>query len=385
MFGFLQASSASAPISEDVKELLYLANYHANKRYKRALKNLAGPEAAYDLKPSTSAADVWLATSELARLFAPLQVLLSGLSVKPARIKSAALSFLEPQPLLEAGPDVAETLMNQWQQAHEARLAQGLPSYRVDMVDALLSLWTITEHPLQESLIALGITPQAIQASHAALEKPALPGVSKNNAFRSLFLLREAVEMVLVVIISLVVIKEGFGELRLIPSESMVPTLLVGDRLVIEKVTRWTREPQRGDIVVFYPPEPDAVMNMDPLSVFLRMTGFSSLFHNKADDPVDKAFIKRLIGEPGDTIQVVNSIGVAINGKLLVEPYTAERGSDCGMLCYPAKVPEGHYLMMGDNRNMSKDGRYFGFVPKDRLVGRAVFRLWPLDRVGPLR
>jgi signal peptidase I len=136
---------------------------------------------------------------------------------------------------------------------------------------------------------------------------------------------------------------------------------------------------------VFYPPEPDAIMNMDPLSVFLRMTGFSSLFHNKADDPVDKAFIKRLIGEPGDTIQVVNSIGVAINGKLLVEPYTAERGSDCGMLCYPVKVPRGEYLMMGDNRNMSKDGRYFGFVPKDRLVGRAVFRLWPLDRVGPLR
>ena len=211
---------------------------------------------------------------------------------------------------------------------------------------------------------------------------------ARKNQFLNniLFLLREFAEVIVFVLVFLILIKTFLGELRLIPSESMVPGLQVEDRLVIERLTHWVRPYQRGDVLVFYPPMTE--LPKDPWSVFLRLTGFSGLIYKKEDN-VDVAYIKRLIGLPGDTVDVRPNDGVFINGKKLDEPYVNEIADSCTqmrptILCKPIKVPVGKYYMMGDNRNMSLDSRYWGFAEEARVIGRAVFRVWPLPRVGTL-
>jgi signal peptidase I len=151
-------------------------------------------------------------------------------------------------------------------------------------------------------------------------------------------------------------IRTFIAEPRLIPSESMYPTLHTGDRLVIEKVSYRIHPPKTGDIVVFNsPPE-------------LQRRGY----------PQNQAFIKRVIGEPGAVISIAQG-KVYLNGKALPEDYIAEPPNSP----FPEiKVPEGAYFVMGDNRNDSNDSRYWGFVPSKNLIGRATFRFWPIDRIG---
>jgi signal peptidase I len=234
--------------------------------------------------------------------------------------------------------------------------------------------------PVVSSLLSEeGITEDRIQS--------VLPSVFSRNTLRNiLFYGREAIEVVVVVLFFLIVIKEGLGELRLIPSESMVPMLQVEDRVLIEKVTRWWRPYQRGDVLVFYPPMTQ--LKQDPWSVFLRLTGFSGLIYKKEDN-IDIAYIKRLIGLPGDRLEVKPGVGVFINGKMLDEPYVNEIAQSCSRMepvevCGPITVPAGEYFFMGDNRNQSLDSRYWGFEPKDRVIGRAITRVWPLNRLGRL-
>jgi signal peptidase I len=140
------------------------------------------------------------------------------------------------------------------------------------------------------------------------------------------------------------------AEARYIPSSSMEPTLQIDDKLIIEKMTYRFKEPQRGDIVVFSPTEE------------LQNQGY------KED------FIKRIIGLPDDKVKVTNG-KVYINDKEIQEGYIMEDPDyDYG----PTIVPEGKYLVLGDNRNNSLDSHYWGFVPKENLIGRAFVRFWPL-------
>jgi signal peptidase I len=199
---------------------------------------------------------------------------------------------------------------------------------------------------------------------------------------RGLFGLRETLETVLLMLVFLVVMREGIGEPRLIPSESMVPTLQVEDRVFIEKLSHWWRPYQRGDILVFYPPS--TLLYNDPLSWFLRSTGLSGFLFNK-DDRIDVAYIKRLIGLPGDMVDVRPADGVYINNHKLNEPYTNEIALSCTqetpvLFCGPVRVPEGQYFLMGDNRNASQDSRFWGMLPKQRVLGKASFIMWPMSR-----
>ncbi len=189
--------------------------------------------------------------------------------------------------------------------------------------------------------------------------------------------IKEAIETVLIVFVLVVVIRSFIGEPRWIPSSSMEPTLQIGDNLIIEKISYRFSEPQRGDVIVFYPPH----QALDPslIGKFGRMIGFFTK---------NEAYIKRIIGVPGDNIHVVPDAGVFINGKLIEEPYKKEVFTgqcDSTMLCGPYKIPENSYYMMGDNRNDSTDSRYWGTLPEKRIVGRAFFRFWPLNRIGPLK
>ncbi|MGF1587927.1 MAG: signal peptidase I [Pleurocapsa sp.] len=151
-------------------------------------------------------------------------------------------------------------------------------------------------------------------------------------------------------------IRACVAEARFIPSESMLPTLEIDDRLIIEKISYRFRQPERGDVVVFSPTET------------LREQDYK------------EAFIKRVIGIPGDIVEVKNG-SVYINDQKLTEQYILNPPNyEYG----PIKVPEGEYLVLGDNRNNSYDSHYWGFVPLENLIGRAAVRFWPPDRLGSL-
>jgi signal peptidase I len=236
----------------------------------------------------------------------------------------------------------------------------------------------------------LGAILQPFQLSQEGLPQ-STHGALNSSGRKTLFVIREIIDLVLVVLVSFIIVKEGFGELRLIPSESMVPMLQIEDRVLIEKVTRWPvpfihREYQRGDVLVFYPPM--TTLEQDPWSIFLRVTGISGVLYTKEDN-IDLAYIKRLIALPGDTLEVVPFEGVYINGHLLDEPYVKEIAQTCTreqpmQICGPIVIPEGKYFMMGDNRGSSADSRYWGYEPQDRVVGRAVMRVFPFDRFSLL-
>ena len=161
------------------------------------------------------------------------------------------------------------------------------------------------------------------------------------------------------VIIALVLaflIRIFIAEPRYIPSESMFPTLATGDRLVIEKVAYHFHPPAKGDIVVFQPPAQ------------LRLLGYEK----------SQAFIKRAIATEGDTVAVKNGV-VYVNNQPLAEDYIAAPPE---YDLFPVTIPEGQLFMMGDNRNNSNDSHVWGFLPVENVIGHAVFRFWPLDRIG---
>lgn len=301
------------------------------------------------------------------------------MNTSPKDLEQRIQQNLEKQ-ALSGEPIRAEALLERAEQ-----LALQNKASSVTTSEVLLALTKAEDPWLTDILNQLSITTTTIQQATQSLNQPSgFLGLPRKIVMSLLFILRETVEMVLVVVICLIVIKQGLGELRLIPSESMVPTLIVGDRVVVEKVSHWFREPHRNDVVVFYPPEPDSVIKKDPFSLFMRATGFSSLFHNTVEDPIDKAYIKRLIALPGDEVVVVNHLGVYVNGELQPEPFVNEIAIDCGAFCSPTTIPPGYYFMMGDNRNQSKDSRYFGLQPKNRLIGRAIYRVFPFKRFAKL-
>ncbi len=135
-----------------------------------------------------------------------------------------------------------------------------------------------------------------------------------------------------------------------IPSESMVPTLEVGDRLFVNKFVYRFTEPERGDIVVF-----------DSLET-------------------DDELIKRVVAVPGDRVRVFNG-ELKLNGEFQEEPYVKAQFPD-GSVYGPTKVPEGYVFVMGDNRGNSRDSRFFGLVPIEDIEGEAFFMFWPPSRIG---
>ena len=170
---------------------------------------------------------------------------------------------------------------------------------------------------------------------------------------------KENLQIVAIALILAVVIRLFVAEPRFIPSDSMVPTLAIGDRLVVEKVSYGFRPPETGDIIVFEPPAQ------------LQQYGYAP----------NRAFIKRIIGTPGDVVQVHKG-AVYLNQRPLTEPYTAEP-PDYEM--EQVQVPADQFFVMGDNRNNSNDSHVWGFLPKQNIIGRAIFRFFPIDRIGSMK
>lgn len=172
-------------------------------------------------------------------------------------------------------------------------------------------------------------------------------GRSKGKKKASFF--GEVLESIAIAVVLAFVIRVFLFQPFYIPSSSMEPTLKPGDRIIVNKFMYRFKEPERGDIIVFKYP-------LDP----------------KRD------FIKRLIGLPGETIEIKDSV-LYVNGKKVEQPFLPKglRYGDYG----PVEIPEGNYFMMGDNRNNSEDSREWGMLPEENIVGEAMVIYWPLSRI----
>jgi signal peptidase I len=214
----------------------------------------------------------------------------------------------------------------------------------------------------------------------------------KNSKMKSV--IKEWVESVLVALVLAVFIRTYFIQPFKIPSGSMRMTLIEGDHLFVDKLTYgpillpelhspdFLRQMMGGDFDLHWP------KFLQPLAQ-VRLPGFS---HPKRGDimvfvyPGDrtKDFIKRLIGLPGDQVEIKEG-SVYINGQQWKDPrvqniYYYNRG-DFGQEGVPVTVPPGHYFMMGDNSGSSHDSRYWGFIDEKDIVGRADLLFWPLNRI----
>jgi signal peptidase I len=183
--------------------------------------------------------------------------------------------------------------------------------------------------------------------------------------------------LLLVALAVAVMIKTFLIQPFYVPSESMLPTIEVNDRVMISKLNYQFADPQRGDIVVFISPFNDEIDNESFIdSVVRHVLEAVGIRTASADD-----LIKRVVAVGGDTVEVKGGY-LIVNGLQINEPYLMSQGPmpDFGAIVVP---PESVFVM-GDNRAVSYDSRKFGAIPEDDLLGEAVVRIWPLSRLGSI-
>jgi signal peptidase I len=177
--------------------------------------------------------------------------------------------------------------------------------------------------------------------------------------------IRETIETIVIALILALIIRAFIIQVFYIPSGSMEPTLGISDRIVVNKFIYRFREPRRNEIIVFKYP---------------------------LDTPGQKGkdFIKRIIGLPGETLEVKEG-KVYVNGSILIENHSMNSDQDHSNFG-PIKIVAGNYFMMGDNRPNSADSRYWrdsegkwaGLLPKNKILGLTIVRIWPLTKIGPI-
>lgn len=202
-------------------------------------------------------------------------------------------------------------------------------------------------------------------------ETPDEPSEESSGSF-----LYELPGLLLAALIVAVVIKTFVIQPFYIPSGSMIPTLEIDDRVMVSKVNGLVGDIERGEILVFENPYrleeeesvPEAVVRSVLEALGIRTSPYDDL-------------VKRVVALGGEEIQIRDS-RVMIDGLALDEPYLQPGSTmpDFG----PQVIPEGHLFMMGDNRNQSSDGRVFGPIPVEDVIGEAIIRIWPLGRLGGL-
>jgi len=216
----------------------------------------------------------------------------------------------------------------------------------------------------------------ASPSSVAAAGHPAAPR-TRRERFRA-WRFAPVVEIIATIALALVLaesVQAAVVKPFVIPSQSMEPTLLPGQRVLVNRLAYdFGGLPQRGDIVVFHPPSSlTCAANVPATEPCPR--GVSS----HASD----YFVKRVIGLPGDRLSIENGHPV-INGKELTdEPYiTPCTDSTSCEMPHTIVIPRGEYYMMGDNRGDSDDSRYWGPVPLSWIIGEVFATYWPIDRIG---
>jgi len=160
---------------------------------------------------------------------------------------------------------------------------------------------------------------------------------------------RDLIETILIAVVLFLLLNAATSRVR-VYNISMQPTLYEGNLLVVNKLAYKLGEPKHGDIIVFH-----------------------------YQGTVTEDYIKRVIGLPGDTVEIGNGI-VKVNGQAITEPYLAELPGYNGQWT----VPDGELFVLGDNRNHSSDSHDWGFVQQEWVVGKAIVVYWPLDRIRVL-
>jgi signal peptidase I len=200
-------------------------------------------------------------------------------------------------------------------------------------------------------------------------------------------------EMLVVLVIALglsLLIKTFLVQAFFIPSASMENTLLVGDRVLVSKLTPGPFDLHRGDVIVFSDPggwlPPSVPTSEGPLRDGIR-SGLMTVGLLPEDS--DEHLIKRLIGLPGDKVACCDAQGrLTVNGVPVDEPYIYP-GDVPSNDTFSVTVPAGRLWVMGDHRSDSEDSRYHptldhGMVPISKVVGKTFVKVWPLDRIGRL-
>lgn len=208
-------------------------------------------------------------------------------------------------------------------------------------------------------------TPPPAVAQPAA---PARPG-------RRTAILREALETLLLALLVFLAVRASVQHYR-VEGTSMEPTLENGEFLLVNALAYSRVDLQAlARYVPFWDPGPPA----DRYLLRGPARGDIVVFHHPSG--VHRDLVKRIIGLPGETIEIRAGI-VYIDGRPLVEPYLAGSEAPVGEMA-PLRIPDGSYFVMGDNRNHSQDSRVIGPIPANLIVGRAMLTWWPYDRFGP--
>jgi signal peptidase I len=168
-----------------------------------------------------------------------------------------------------------------------------------------------------------------------------------------------------------------------IPSESMEPTLDVGQRVLVNRFLYHFQDPEIGDVIVFHPPA--GVDGGDQCGVPGGVPKNGEPCAEPTPGRSDQNFIKRIVAGPGDTLSVKGGHPVVNGVEVKDEPFINPCGSApaCN-LPREITIPPDHYFMMGDNRGASDDSRFWGPVPRDWIIGEAFATYWPPNRIGGL-
>ncbi|MCY0948054.1 signal peptidase I [Streptomyces sp. H27-S2] len=220
-----------------------------------------------------------------------------------------------------------------------------------------------------------------------AVEREAEDGGAEAHPHRSFW--KELPLLIGIALLLALLIKTFLVQAFSIPSDSMQDTLQRGDRVLVDKLTPWFgSEPERGEVVVFH--DPAAWLSGEPTpepNIAQKALSWIGLMPSAEE----KDLIKRTIAIGGDTVECKKGGPVVVNGKELDEPYIFPGNTPCDDMPFgPITVPQGKIWVMGDHRQNSQDSRYHmqdstkGFVPVDKVVGRAVVVAWPITRWSTL-
>ncbi len=168
-------------------------------------------------------------------------------------------------------------------------------------------------------------------------------------------IIAEIIIYIALILICIFVIPKYVVQRTIVDGESMMNTLHNNDNVIVEKVSYLFSDPDRFDIIVFYP-------------------------YGKEEDP-DDYYVKRVIGLPGETIQIIGS-DIYINGEILKENYGRVPIRHAGVAKDPITLGEDEFFVLGDNREESEDSRAFGVVEKSDISGQVVLRIYPFSRFG---
>ena len=205
--------------------------------------------------------------------------------------------------------------------------------------------------------------------------------------------IREILEWVLCIVIAIVlalVVRTFIGTPTAVQQQSMHPTLIEGERLILNKISiKLGNHPKRGDVITFEAPSSSIISATDvdinnPVAVYdYEPQGVFNKFKYYILEIEKKSYIKRVIAVPGEHIKIEDG-KVYVNNEELEEPYlqsdvvtTNLQGQFTDLV-----VPEGHVFVMGDNRGQSTDSRRFGCVPYEKIESKVLMRFWPLNKFG---